>query len=99
MGSSSQGIQKMLFLFCLVLLQIVAVNGQSTEPAVRVVRFQVDYPEAELDTVRKLPNWVAVMRKRLTRQFLRFNCMNSSVFLLPCVSLTNVRKTLDDAKI
>jgi hypothetical protein len=39
-------------MFCAASI-FVAGQGQ-VEPAVRVVRFQVDYPEAQLDTVRKV---------------------------------------------
>lgn len=55
------------FLLLLLLLAFslpLQTLAQKSEPAVRVVRFRVQYPEAELDAVRKLPNWTAVMRKR-----------------------------------
>ena len=33
------------------------------EPAVRVVRFKVDYPKADLTQIPKLTNWPTIMRK------------------------------------
>jgi hypothetical protein len=33
------------------------------EPAVRVVRFNVDYPKADLGQIPKLTNWPTIMRK------------------------------------
>uniref|UniRef100_A0A0R3RXY4 DUF4468 domain-containing protein n=1 Tax=Elaeophora elaphi TaxID=1147741 RepID=A0A0R3RXY4_9BILA len=35
---------------------------QETVPAVRVVRFQVDYPNASLESIQKVPKWNAIMR-------------------------------------
>ncbi|CAG9531467.1 unnamed protein product [Cercopithifilaria johnstoni] len=35
---------------------------QETVPAVRVVRFQVDYPNASLERIQKVPKWNAIMR-------------------------------------
>uniref|UniRef100_A0A914HHC0 Uncharacterized protein n=1 Tax=Globodera rostochiensis TaxID=31243 RepID=A0A914HHC0_GLORO len=51
--------------FSLIISTIpLASFGQTlTEPAVRVVRFRVNYPDAELENVRKLPNWNGIMRK------------------------------------
>ncbi|KAI6218018.1 hypothetical protein M3Y99_01735800 [Aphelenchoides fujianensis] len=50
--------------FLLPLLFVtVAVRSQEAEPAVRVVRFRVDYPNADLSQVNRLQNWPTVMRK------------------------------------
>jgi hypothetical protein len=45
----------------LFLLHLVA--AQDSEPAVRVVRFRVDYPNADLTQVNRLQNWPTIMRK------------------------------------
>ncbi|KAL7073522.1 hypothetical protein ACQ4LE_007624 [Meloidogyne hapla] len=54
-------------LFLLIFGQITKTsnNNQSllVEPAVRVVRLQITYPDADIETVNKLPNWNSVMRK------------------------------------
>ncbi|KAL3082974.1 hypothetical protein niasHS_010776 [Heterodera schachtii] len=54
-----------LFRFCLILsaLPLASLGQLTAEPAVRVVRFHVSYPDAELESVRKLTNWNIVMRK------------------------------------
>ncbi|KAI6227806.1 hypothetical protein M3Y99_01221000 [Aphelenchoides fujianensis] len=51
------------FLLPLVFFLTVAVRSQEAEPAVRVVRFRVDYPNADLSQVNRLQNWPTVMRK------------------------------------
>ncbi|VDM94511.1 unnamed protein product [Onchocerca ochengi] len=35
---------------------------RETVPAVRVVRFQVDYPNASIENIQKIPKWNAIMR-------------------------------------
>uniref|UniRef100_A0A915DQP1 Uncharacterized protein n=1 Tax=Ditylenchus dipsaci TaxID=166011 RepID=A0A915DQP1_9BILA len=50
------------------LLLVSNVNCQQKptgglEPAVRVARFRIDYPKADLTQINKLPNWPIVMRK------------------------------------
>ena len=59
----------------LVFLALVALNidvvlaaqlppgAAVVEPAVRVVRFKVDYPKADLTQIPKLTNWPTIMRK------------------------------------
>lgn len=46
-----------------ILFIISVVNAQDTEPAVRVVRFRVDYPNADVTQVNRLQNWSTIMRK------------------------------------
>lgn len=38
------------------------IGIEETVPAVRVVRFQVDYPNASLEAIQKVPKWNAIMR-------------------------------------
>ncbi|KAL3985154.1 GCC2 and GCC3 family protein [Acanthocheilonema viteae] len=38
---------------------------RETVPAVRVVRFQVDYPNASLESIQKVPKWNAIMRNSI----------------------------------
>uniref|UniRef100_A0A914LMR4 Uncharacterized protein n=1 Tax=Meloidogyne incognita TaxID=6306 RepID=A0A914LMR4_MELIC len=55
-----------LNLFILIFGQQQTTNNQSSllsEPAVRVVRLQVTYPNADIETVNKLQNWNSIMRK------------------------------------
>uniref|UniRef100_A0A915PLS7 Secreted protein n=1 Tax=Setaria digitata TaxID=48799 RepID=A0A915PLS7_9BILA len=48
---------------CILLIAIQRVAAvQETVPAVRVVRFQVDYPNASLESIQKVPKWNAIMR-------------------------------------
>ncbi|VDO16745.1 unnamed protein product [Brugia timori] len=49
---------------CFVLLTAIHESTaiQETVPAVRVVRFQVDYPNASLESIQKVPKWNAIMR-------------------------------------
>jgi hypothetical protein len=66
-NSSGFSLSSWLFLPPIIIFLIassIQVGQAQLELAVRVVRFQVDYPDADLETVRKLPNWSAVMRKR-----------------------------------
>lgn len=46
-----------LFIFC------TWATGQDVESAVRVVRFRVDYPNADVTQVGRLQNWATIMRK------------------------------------
>lgn len=50
-----------IFFTYLALLHLVI--GQTVEPAVRVVRFQVEYPNADIIQVGRLQNWAGIMRK------------------------------------
>ncbi|CAK5027202.1 unnamed protein product [Meloidogyne enterolobii] len=56
-----------LNLFISIFGQQQTANNQSSsslsEPAVRVVRLQVTYPNADIETVNKLQNWNSIMRK------------------------------------
>jgi hypothetical protein len=53
-----------IFRFLLHLVILCAwANGQDTEPAVRVVRFRVDYPNADVTQIGRLQNWATIMRK------------------------------------
>lgn len=47
----------------LLLISALYVKSQQLEPAVRVVRFRVDYPNADITQVNRLQNWPNIMRK------------------------------------
>lgn len=49
---------------CCILLTVIheTIAIQETVPAVRVVRFQVDYPNASIENIQKVPKWNAIMR-------------------------------------
>lgn len=38
-------------------------SANDTQTAIRVVRFRIDYPNADLNQVSKFPNWSSIMRK------------------------------------
>lgn len=52
---------------CYTLLITIHESGaiEETTPAVRVVRFQVDYPNASLEGIQKIPKWNRIMRNSL----------------------------------
>ncbi|EFO16591.2 hypothetical protein LOAG_11916 [Loa loa] len=48
---------------CILLTAIhETIAIRETVPAVRVVRFQVDYPNASLGNIQKVPKWNSIMR-------------------------------------
>ncbi|KAF7637251.1 hypothetical protein Mgra_00003218 [Meloidogyne graminicola] len=57
-----------ILFFIYFLNLFLQIFGQLTtqtllEPAVRIIRLQVLYPDADIETVNKLPNWNSIMRK------------------------------------
>lgn len=48
------------FLLITTVPEITAIR--ETVPAVRVVRFQVDYPNASIESIQQIPKWNAIMR-------------------------------------
>jgi hypothetical protein len=52
-----------MLLFAIVSLSFLVVNGQNQEiVAVRVVRFQIQYPNASVDKLPRYRRWNGVMR-------------------------------------
>ncbi|VDN58873.1 unnamed protein product [Dracunculus medinensis] len=57
-------------MFCRLVVLIALINLSAlaiheTVPAVRVVRFQVDYPNASLSNIEKYGNWNSVVRSSI----------------------------------
>ena len=53
----------LLRLFLHLFVLCAWTNGQDVEPAVRVVRFRVDYPNSDVTQITRLQNWPNIMRK------------------------------------
>ncbi|KAI6189565.1 hypothetical protein M3Y97_00022200 [Aphelenchoides bicaudatus] len=60
MRLNQSSILQLLLHFALLFLW---TGAQDSEPAVRVVRFRVDYPNADVTQVSRLQNWPTIMRK------------------------------------
>ena len=54
---------KICILAAVALVSTLLASGQEIESAVRVVRFRIDYHNADLTSVSRLQSWPTVMRK------------------------------------
>lgn len=66
---------------------ILLAASEDMEPAVRVVRFRVDYPNADVTQVNRLQNWATIMRKSVlaSLKFVNKHWYNSTFILIDCM--------------